>query len=133
MNGRKLGKKFRKYLEGIQDESIKLLKVFIKTAKKVIGSGGTVSFEWPAYCLSWHIPGLDSFFDHYGFDFAVCHGCAFGLKHRGQPIKKSWKIASTHGPIIKRLSKYKCHCNQGRHCPCIGKLASESEKYKALR
>ena len=67
MNGKKLGKKFREYLEGIRDESIELLKVFIKTAKKVIAAGGTVSFEWPAYCLGWQIPGLEDFFKQYGW------------------------------------------------------------------
>ena len=58
---------------------------------------------------------------------AVCHGCAFGLEHRGRPIKKPWKIKSTHPPMIEELSRHKCSCQGGKHLPCTGKLASDSE------
>ena len=62
MNGRKLGRKFRQYLSELRDESMVLLGVFVDLARHIISSGGSVSFEWPAYCAGWQIPGLQEFF-----------------------------------------------------------------------
>ena len=56
LNKRKLGPKFRAYLEVQREESLGLVEVFLGRAELVIASGGTVSFEWPAHCVGWHIP-----------------------------------------------------------------------------
>ena len=58
LNGRKHGKKFIEYLEGLRQESSILSNVFTDLATIIIDSGGSVSFEWPAYCIGWQIPGL---------------------------------------------------------------------------
>ena len=39
-------------------ESLVVLEVFHELARHVIENGGTVSFEWPAHCTGWKIPGL---------------------------------------------------------------------------
>ena len=105
------------------------LSVFIEPAKVVTNSGGSVSFEWPAYCVGWGIPGLQNFFDQNGFGQIICHGCAFGLEHRGRPIKKPWKIAGTHQPLLAKLEKFKCHCSKGSHAPCTGGATSKTGDY----
>ena len=85
-----------------------LLEVFIELARHIIENGGTVSFEWPAHCIGWKIPGLEHVLIKNSCEQAVCHACAFGLMHRGRPIKKPWRIMSTHKPLINQLEKYRC-------------------------
>ena len=106
-----------------------LLGVFADLAKTIISSGGSVSFEWPAYCVGWQIPGLEDFFNKMGFSQISCHRCAFGLEHRGRLIKKLWKIVSTHKPLLVKLEKYKCQCPKGSHAPCTGGATSNTENY----
>ncbi len=101
LNGRKLGPKFRAYLEVLRDESLELIRVFAQLARKVTESGGTVSFEWPAYCVGWEVTELNDVLQELGFEQIICHGCAFGLSHRGRPIKKPWRIASNHQHLLK--------------------------------
>jgi len=69
---------------------------------------------------------VKQFFEIFNFKSVECHGCALGLKHRGNPVKKTWKIMSTHAPIIEELSPHKCKCQRGAHAPCTGAVASEN-------
>ena len=61
LNRRKLGKRFREYIEGQREESIIFISIFIEFAKHVLETWGSVSFEWPAHSIGWHIPALASF------------------------------------------------------------------------
>ena len=106
-----------------------LLGIFVDLARHILNCGGSVSFEWPAYCVGWQIPGLQKFFDQNGFGQTLCHGCAFGLEHRGRLIKKPWRIVSTHQPLLDKLEKYKCSCPPGSHAPCMGAATSNTENY----
>ena len=103
--------------------------MFIELATIVLDQGGTVSFEWPAYCTGWGVESLAAFFTTRGFGQVVCHGCSLGLQHRGRPVKKPWRVASTHRPILDGLAPYRCVCAPGAHVECSGKIAAESEKY----
>lgn len=129
LNGRKLGKKFRFYVEALREESLVLIEVFINLAKAVIKGGGSVSFEWPAYCVGWNVPSLTALLNDLGFGGVLCHGCAFGLSHRGKPIKKPLRIKSTHSLPITELSNHKCTCPRGNHTPCGGAATSGIKNY----
>ena len=76
LNSRKLGKRFRLYVEALREESPVLIDVFINLARAVIKAAGSVSFEWPAYRVGWAVPGLEAFFEEHCFGDALCHGCA---------------------------------------------------------
>lgn len=89
-----MGRKFKQHLDDLRDESMMLLGIFVDLARHILSSSGSVSFEWPAYCVGWQIPELQEFFDQNGFGQILCHGCAFGLEHRGRLIKKPWRISA---------------------------------------
>ena len=112
-----------------REGSLVLVAVFLGLAELVLACDGTGSFEWPAHCVGWHIPALKQFFEIFNFKSAECHGCALGLKHRGNRVKKTWKIMSTHAPKNEELSDRKCKCQRGAHAPCTGAVASASENY----
>ena len=60
--------------------------------------------------------------------YTTFDGCAYGLKSSdGKPMKKTWKIASTHEKIKRFLNK-QCIC-QEEHAQVRGKDAKASEGY----
>jgi hypothetical protein len=97
---------------------MEMLEVFYELARLIITFRGSVSFEWPAYCTGWQISGIEAFFSTFNFEEAICHGCAFGLAHRGRPLKKPWKIMTTLRPLAQTLLNPQCICNKGDHGSC---------------
>ena len=75
------------------------------------------------------MPGLMAFLQEQGFGETLCHGCAFGRARPGRPIKKPWKIVSTHSPLVENLNKDRCSCPRGSHIPCSGSATSNTENY----
>ena len=68
LNCRKLGKKFRVYVDELRIEAMHFISAFIEIAEIVIANGGSVSFEWPAYCAGWGVESLAAFFEQQGFN-----------------------------------------------------------------
>ena len=53
LNWRKLDKKFEDHLTILREESLEMIEVFQQAGEIVLADGGSVSFEWPAYCVGW--------------------------------------------------------------------------------
>ena len=51
MNAARLGRKFRRYLQELREESLVVIDSFLGLACTVFKSGRQVSFEWPAYAV----------------------------------------------------------------------------------
>ena len=95
----------------------------------VLKGKGQVSYEWPAYAVGWKLPHLDGFFKANGFHDFLFHGCALGLKDKGKPVQKPWRLKATSFKLAETLSQYKCNCSPGAHAPCQGRITSASENY----
>ncbi|MHC4950810.1 MAG: reverse transcriptase domain-containing protein, partial [Planctomycetota bacterium] len=128
LNAHRLGPRFKKWLISLRLESYLILQSFVDVAELVLKGNGDVSFEWPAFCHGWKIPLLQNFFEHWNFQDVRADGCAFGLQHKGRPIKKPWLIKTTHSPLVDQLKGFTCTCKV-EHVPCAGSLTPATEKY----
>ena len=97
----------------------------------VIGLGGNVSFEWPAFNEGWKVDMLEQYFNSSGnFIDVRFDGCAVGLvASNGKLIMKPWRVKTTNANIDRVLSPKRCTCVPGSHAPCSGRETSRSERY----
>ena len=88
--------------------------------------------EWPWGCRYWANTRVVQFLKKYGFTFADCDGCMYGLiaaksKEAGMPINKPWRAAYLNSSLGNRLNK-KCDGSH-IHTPCSGQNTSTTEGY----
>ena len=77
MNCRKKGVEYINRLEARRDRSLKLFAHFIEVATAVRQGGGTISFEWPRYCLGWTKQPVLDFLAAFNMSSVLIDGCAF--------------------------------------------------------
>ena len=70
--------------------------------------GGAISFEWPRYCVGWAEEEVMCFISSYDPSSVLIDGCAFGMNHKGEPIKKHWRIVTDHKLLAENLALWKC-------------------------
>ena len=125
LNSWRLGPKFRKKILAKQEESKRLLRVYILAARIVLRNKGRVHFEWPQSCSGWQLEELQSFIDEAGLFLAICHGCAFGSPH-----KKPWRIATSCERLADALNLKRCvHDKSHHHIPVAGSYTANSARY----
>ena len=130
INSARLGRRFRAKLRAMRSKSIQIIKEFFKLAEMVESSGGTWSFEWPAYCLGWNLDFLKQWPAKRSSYLARFDGCRYGLKSKkGRPIKKPWIIITSHRSLAANLDGNLCECPRGSHDPCGGANTSATENY----
>ncbi len=95
----------------------------------VRANGGSVSFEWPDNNDGWTHPVVETMLNRLGTHTATVHGCMVGVKSlRGVPIKKPWRIETTHQPLAE--SRNKCKCDDSHeHQRCEVQETRRSENY----
>ena len=108
INCRKKGPDYIRRLENRRHQSLILFDHFVEVATAVRQGGGTISFEWPRYCLGWTQPSVLKFLSSFNMSSVLIDGCAFGMDHQGQPIKKQWRIVSDHARLLSDLSPWTC-------------------------
>ena len=58
---------------------MKRLGNFVILAEEVLTYGGTISFEWPRYCVGWNTLEVKSMIDLFNLKPAFVDGCAVGV------------------------------------------------------
>ena len=102
-----------------------MLKNFRKVAKVIVANGGTVSFEWPRYCLGWNLELLKEIEEEFSMKRAAFDGCTQGVVSKsGQPILKPWLISTSSPSLFNRMNGSTC-MKDHLHAPCAG---SETKK-----
>ncbi|CAE7661277.1 unnamed protein product [Symbiodinium sp. CCMP2592] len=96
LNSWRLGPKSRTRLTCKQDESRRLVRVFILAARIVLRNHGRVHFEWPETCAGWQLDELQGFIHEAGLHLCTTNANAFGSTG-----KRSWTIATS----CKRLAE----------------------------
>ena len=108
INCRKKGEKYIRKLEIRRGKSLKLFSNFVKVATAVREGGGTISFEWPRYCIGWAQQKVLNFISSFNMSSVLIDGCAFGMNHKGEPIKKQWRIVTDHKGLLEDLKPWVC-------------------------
>jgi hypothetical protein len=108
VNCRTKGEHFTKKLAKRRELSMRPFGNFVKFAKVVRENGGTISFEWPRYCLGWAKQEVLDFVSSFDLTSVSIDGCAFGHSHNGQPIKKPWRIVTDHPALAENLRPWTC-------------------------
>jgi hypothetical protein len=120
LNLAKLGSDYADKLRRKRRESMRLLRNFFRVAKKVLEHQGHVHFEWPAYNSGWQLEELQQFLAAHNMGSVIIHGCMLDVQDpHGKPMKKPWRIASTHSGLLHTLSRYVCD-GAREHTPCMG-------------
>ena len=84
-------------------------------------------FEWPKNNDGWKDPKVEKLMKSLPHS-AEFDGCAYGLKNsEGRPMKKSWRVVSTHERIKGYVNKT-CIC-QEEHAQVRGKDGKATEEY----
>ena len=104
INCRKKGAAYMRTLERRRMHSLKLFSHFVQAATAVRQGGGTISFEWPRYCLGWAQQSVLDFISKFNMSSVLIDGCAFGMNHKGEPIKKQWRIITDHKRLVRNCS-----------------------------
>ena len=113
------------WLEERRERELPLIQAVVKLGLLAVRLDCVVIFEWPRYSEGWGIPVLGPLFQAltYVSDF---DGCAYGLHHSGQPIKKPWRVRSNRD--VGELTRF-CRCAVP-HLPCEGgSHVAESARY----
>ena len=100
-------------------------------ATAVREGGGTVSFEWPRYCLGWAKQPVLEFISSFGMSSVLVDGCAFGMRDKGIPIKKQWRIVTDHQGLLRDLAPWKCS-GEHTHKEISGSLTPKTAYYNSL-
>ena len=104
---------------------------FVEVATAVRQGGGTISFEWPRYCLGWTQQPVLDFLSSFNMSSVLIDGCAFGMNHQGQPIKKQWRIVTDHTRLLADLSPWTCPRDH-KHKEISGSLTPKTAYYNSL-
>jgi hypothetical protein len=108
MNCRTKGESYIRKLGKRRRRSMRLFGNFVKLAEVVRKGGGTISFEWPRYCMGWARQEVLDFVSSFDLTSVAIDGCAFGHSHSGQPIKKPWRIVTDHPGLAQNLKPWIC-------------------------
>ena len=126
----KYGQKYAIRLQHRRQKSLELLDNFVRLATVVREKGGTISFEWPRYCVGWAQPRVMKFVHDFGLEQALFDGCAFDMKHHGQSILKPWKVVSDVPALCANLSTHRCqHPSDYKHAQVEGSLTAKTAFY----
>ena len=91
----------------------------------------TISFEWPRYCLGWTKQPVLDFLASFNMSSVLIDGCAFGMDHKGDPIKKQWRIVTDHKRLLDDLAPWTCSKDHKRK-EISGSLTSKTAYYNSL-
>ena len=113
-------------------EQRKLFKKLFKNLKKFIDDLKSlkphVMFELPKSCIYWKWPVVRSFVKQFQLEFHHVDGCSIGIKDaNGQPLKKTWRIASSV-PGSESLDKFTCS-HDHEHGVARGQALKKAERY----
>jgi len=111
--------------------SLKLFSHFVQAATAVRQGGGTISFEWPRYCLGWTQQSVLDFIAKFDMSSVLIDGCAFGMNHKGEPIKKQWRIITDHKRLLDGLAPWICSKDH-KHREISGGITPKSAYYNSL-
>ena len=103
----------------------------MQVAKAVRQGGGTISFEWPRYCLGWAQQPVLDFIATFNMSSVLVDGCAFGMNHKGEPIKKQWRIVTDHKRLLDDLAPWVCSKDH-KHKEISGGLTPKTAYYNSL-
>ena len=131
INCRKKGAAFIRTLERRRMHSLKLFSHFVQVATAVRQGGGTISFEWPRYCLGWAQQPVLDFIAAFSMSSVLIDGCAFGMNHNGEPIKKQWRIMTDHKRLLDDLAPWTCSKDH-KHKEISGSITPKSAYYNSL-
>ena len=108
-----------------------MLANFFEVATAVRKGGGTISFEWPRYCSGWTIQQVPDFLAAVNMSLVLVDGCAFGMNHKGDPIRKQWRIVTDHKQLLENLAPWKCSGDH-KHNELSGSLTPKTAYYNSL-
>ena len=108
MNCRKNYVNYINRLEERRKRSLKIFAHFVEVATAVRKGGGTISFEWPRYRLGWTRQTVLDFLAAFNMSTVLIDGCAFGMRHKGEPIKKQWRIVTDYQRLLGDLAPWTC-------------------------
>eukprot|EP00971_Amphidinium_carterae_P344097 6484268-Amphidinium_carterae.1 len=115
LNAHKFG---ASWLEAKREESMPLLRFALASVIYALRHGVQVVWEWPLHCDGWKQHEVQVALSSLSFECRV-DGCAYGLKHQGEPVKKPWKLCSSLSlsSLDRRCSCKVTHraCESGRH------------------
>jgi hypothetical protein len=112
MNCSKKGRKYAECLARRQARALQMFAHFVEVATVVRKGGGTISFEWPRYCLGWSRQPVLNFISSFGMSPALIDRCSFGMQDKAESIKKQWRIVTDHKGLLADLAPWVC---SGKH------------------
>ena len=120
-NQHKYGDKFVERINQQKLLSISMLKNFVTVADYVIKNKGTISFEWPRYCVGWDVIEVKHMIDRFKLKPANVDGCAVGVINKAgtHSIKKPWCFVCSDVSLANKLDVFKCDKTH-KHVPCAG-------------
>jgi len=92
MNCRKKGPDFVRKLEARRHQALKMFAHFVEVATAVRQGGGTISFEWPRYCLGWTQQPVLDFLSSFDMSSVLIDGCAFGMNHKANQSRNNGEL-----------------------------------------
>jgi len=126
----KYGDKYVRRLQRRRQKSMQMFDNFVALAEKVISLGGSVSFEWPRYCMGWGKDKVMNFISRFDLKEALFDGCSFGLEHNGESVLKPWRVVTSCPLLAHNLDKHRCsHPKEYKHCPVEGGLTAKTAYY----
>ena len=110
---------------------MKMFAHLVEVATADRQGGGTISFEWPRYLLGWTRQPVLDFLATFNMSTALIDGCAFGMNHKGEPIKKLWRTVTDHQHLLQNLTSWKCS-KEHKHKEISGSLTPKTAYYNSL-
>ena len=130
LNLHKGGPEFAELLRKAREQSLVLVKHFVRLARVAASSGGSVTFEWPRSCSGWKQKEVLQMVTEFDMKFSFPTGCGFRLVIDGKRPLKQWRVASTHARLVQELNKRGCRCEGPKnHDRLEGDLAYKSGFY----
>ena len=112
-----------------RSESVSLIRGFIVLARKVLASGGHVSFKWPKSAPGWNDPEVLAQLYQIDWHIAEVHGCSVGMKGKNDiEMYKPWWFWCSSAVHAEYLNKLRC-LKHHAHTPCEGQFTKGSGSY----
>ncbi len=132
-NYKKGSAKTRAKIDRHREKFAEIWGKFVEVARECLNfhPSNVVCIEWPNKCTYWELEHVQAFLHENNFIELLLHGCAYGLvgqnRHKGKPILKPWRVATTAYTDSLFLSK-RCPGHR-KHAVCEGDETRATEEY----